>query len=1087
MPGPNTQNQYSQQAVPLDGGLDLINPKITLQAGTLSACLNFERTDRVGYSRIMGLERFDGGMSPSLSYTNLVYLIHDTNLVPADPRTEIFRVLEDTITNGPVLGCIVDATATKTLVAITNFDEWRLIQKAVNAPGSATIAVKDSGNLTVTDIQSFNSNFPNDNAQQLALQHNTFFAAMRNLVTDPGNSDKPVIGLHGFKDQVYAVKDYNTVHFTSGGTTQIFPNDELLLTTEGSDENRFRVYDIQLLSGTWAGGDAAGFFLIDTGDTVIAPGNYDIIRPNATRIINQATLDNTTTEDAWFAGMYRSASYDQAQDLSLDEGWNHVELGYQMGFDAGQSNGPFRISRRGNFSSFDTDVISSSDFGTVGSVTDSDSGGPVAGDSWTLVNASTVPEALQDESGTSKFVQVNMNDTVAPNLYEPADIYISNFASFSGFSTGTSINVKGVQVDVNVRGFPQNDGYRQMTLNIQPVTADTTILDGTSPKTLTIPVNQNPPSQQTVQSLTFGGPTDLWGLDADTMKAAMDSGFGFKVQPYIQFIDNLRSGRIDVLMVKVTVYYTATVTHYYFWNGSDDVTADITNYFHADDGTAGDWSTNDASGSLQVTNIQAVGSAPRAYITDNDQIRTDAGGAGLLIATVNGDMSFNGLDTLADIEEAGSRYQFITENFFADKDFEGMYGVSGAGRAFSWDGSYFTHIYTQADDAKDIPRHITAHQFHLVLGYEAGANLLSVAGNPFDYSGVNGAVEIDTGDPVHGYSRMDGTTLGIFGKKTVQGLVGTSPDNFSLTILSPYEGAIEYCVLDVGGKTVFMSYRGISVFDQTAAYGDFAGQRLSYLVSPFLIPRIQGLVPPIDSVATSNGLIVAVPCRTKNQVRFFFKDGYILTMTLAGSDQTPVFTIQAYQLMDDVGLFAGYFVPRAESSFVDSTGAERIHLAPYSKWVDVDAYHVYEAERSWTFDGSGIPAYFVTNENFYGGIFDFDNQRKLRLHGLSYGYAPLTVHYEADYGANDDTIQTAKESPNISLPRSPATTLSAELQPVTTITNPAKRGRSFSMRFMSYNLTTQDDTVKDPVYADVSPPFVIQAMMPQFTENKADV
>jgi hypothetical protein len=43
------------------------------------------------------------------------------------------------------------------------------------------------------------------------------------------------------------------------------------------------------------------------------------------------------------------------------------------------------------------------------------------------------------------------------------------------------------------------------------------------------------------------------------------------------------------------------------------------------------------------------------------------------------------------------------------------------------------------------------------------------------------------------------------------------------------------------------------------------------------------------------------------------------------------------------------------------------------------------------------------------------------------------------------------------------------------------------MRFMSYGLTAQDDQARDPVYAVVSPPFVIQAMMPQFTEDKADV
>jgi hypothetical protein len=86
---------------------------------------------------------------------------------------------------------------------------------------------------------------------------------------------------------------------------------------------------------------------------------------------------------------------------------------------------------------------------------------------------------------------------------------------------------------------------------------------------------------------------------------------------------------------------------------------------------------------------------------------------------------------------------------------------------------------------------------------------------------------------------------------------------------------------------------------------------------------------------------------------------------------------------------------------------------------------------------------------------------------------------------NDNTIQNAAEVMNFSLPKSP-TTLSTDYNPVTTLTNGAKRGRSFSMRFMSYNTAQQDDDVVDPVFADICPPFVVQAIMPQYTENKGD-
>jgi hypothetical protein len=75
---------------------------------------------------------------------------------------------------------------------------------------------------------------------------------------------------------------------------------------------------------------------------------------------------------------------------------------------------------------------------------------------------------------------------------------------------------------------------------------------------------------------------------------------------------------------------------------------------------------------------------------------------------------------------------------------------------------------------------------------------------------------------------------------------------------------------------------------------------------------------------------------------------------------------------------------------------------------------------------------------------------------------------------------------DFSLPKAPASTLASDFVPTTTLTNGAKRGRSFSLRFMSYDTASQDSDVIDPVFSVVSPPFVVQAIMPQYTENKGD-
>ena len=112
--------------------------------------------------------------------------------------------------------------------------------------------------------------------------------------------------------------------------------------------------------------------------------------------------------------------------------------------------------------------------------------------------------------------------------------------------------------------------------------------------------------------------------------------------------------------------------------------------------------------------------------------------------------------------------------------------------------------------------------------------------------------------------------------------------------------------------------------------------------------------------------------------------------------------------------------------------------------------------------------------------------RKLRLHGLSMGYAPITERTEKDYNPNRDMTYPAREAVNSSLPREPDSAMYTDLLPVTCMSDIATRGRSFSMRFASYYVTSQPAGI-EPAYADVCPPFVLQALLPQHTENKGDI
>ena len=56
-----SENQYLPAIIECKGGLDFTDPKLSANVGSLSECLNFEVSDRLGYSRIMGYEKFVQG------------------------------------------------------------------------------------------------------------------------------------------------------------------------------------------------------------------------------------------------------------------------------------------------------------------------------------------------------------------------------------------------------------------------------------------------------------------------------------------------------------------------------------------------------------------------------------------------------------------------------------------------------------------------------------------------------------------------------------------------------------------------------------------------------------------------------------------------------------------------------------------------------------------------------------------------------------------------------------------------------------------------------------------------------------------
>lgn len=485
---------------------------------------------------------------------------------------------------------------------------------------------------------------------------------------------------------------------------------------------------------------------------------------------------------------------------------------------------------------------------------------------------------------------------------------------------------------------------------------------------------------------------------------------------------------------------------YYFSNGGGSTfSAKIVSYFV----TSGDLTLGTAAGIMQLTEVTVLTGTDVLIDTVHDMY-SDAGFT-TKVADVSAKMDYVTLPGILPLVTEGSRYEFISSNFYGNAEYDAFYGVNGVGRAFYYDGTIFAKIYTQASDTLDKPRHIANHLEHLALGFRLGSVLLSVVGSPWNFDGLLGANEIAVGDKVIGLSVLNGTMLAVFCEQSVWGISGSTVDNFTSQILVPNLGAIEYSIIDMG-QPVFCTNWGISTLSQSEKYGDFVGARVSQKVNPWLLPR---LVDWNSQAYGAAGVLCAIPIRSKNQYRLFLKDGNILTMTL-NAEGPPAFTIQKY----DCSITGGYITPLCYSSQVDQYGKERIHIGTWNE-DDGGSNYVYEMDVGWSFDGQIIPAYFETNWLFQGGPATYATTAGLRAHGIVQGKASLTVtagSIDTSYQDNYTSVQSV-----INLNRGLDRLVYQEYVPATNRTDLAKRGLGIQYKFTSSATTNE-------------PPHVVQVM-----------
>lgn len=452
--------------------------------------------------------------------------------------------------------------------------------------------------------------------------------------------------------------------------------------------------------------------------------------------------------------------------------------------------------------------------------------------------------------------------------------------------------------------------------------------------------------------------------------------------------------------------------------------------------TSGSYTTNDAVGRFQFVPIEVV-AGTRDHLITSDELHTEYPTTPTSrVATISATPYYDLLAGTGLLKYHNTRYQWETYNFYGDSSAIAGYVVTGASRG-AWFYPYgWGSIETGVPVELDTPKYLSLHNNSLVLGYARGSIFLSVAGEPLNYNGFDGAAEVATGDQLTGLLELPGETLGIFGKRSIRKYTDR------LGAVSSKSGCFDYTALMIGQTAVYCGVNGISTLEQTAAYGDFAGQRVSSAVNNYLRPR---LVVGQHSFERG-GVVLAYGVRTKNQYRLVLSTGEQIFVTL--TDDGPKISFCNYAQTGEIR------VPFAWSSETTDSGRERIHV----RWAD-EALNssAFELESGWGFNGKVFRHYFVLAHLFVNNGAQYTGVEEVRLYGQGYGLT--TLHIDAAGVETDFEQAFSDHEQDISIPKN-LVTIFDSMRPVTNTVDHANWGLGIKLRFVG--TVPENSTLTEP-------------------------
>jgi hypothetical protein len=991
----------------LDGGLDLVSARPAAKPGTLQDVFNYEVGFRHGYARIDGLERFDGQTSPSSTNAWRYYMVNADITGTFSPVETLAWAKDDRVGEAGVLLSVEDAGTHKGLFIVFR-------STTVIPPDGAVVTGDESGaSFTVDsatqDIRKLSDYYSTTQSYLAALDA---FADLLRAEVNPVPGVGTIVGMHFHEDRLYAVRDSlnltltalnSTVQVRTGGlvlspagalaeilsyspgdqTIQVHPltdlgfavavNDKLTIpmwlrfeqglgeiavgdvAVGGTSGYSGTVLYVDLRNGSFDAGNAEGFMALSgvsgkytVNETATVTGSGATFKPVA---IYQQRFTDGSAEAATI-----SAIATQSDTATL---WKSTDTGWALA----------QSTRRMQFNT-----------GTLD---------PTAVDYFDTATGYLFPHYFA-QSGTPLY---NWTGTLSDLGFSNDDgptftVNAASSGSYSSYFTTEEITVRdfrpqlsnddeiiGIEVKVRLRGVAATGGTGGR-LRVAHTAANGVTEEAYTTVTDTLWVD-----------VIFGGIGALWGEVNLTPAMVNSSSFRFKLQGRT-FAGGLE---IDYVQVKYLIRQRFG-QKMFLYNGTADVGWVRIKSVALDEGA---W---DGTGAGGMTLFDWSDPDPDIGLF----IRTAAAGGGQLVGKVAGSARFPLLPGSAKLAEERSKYQFISYNFYASEEKNAIYGVSGAGPAFVFDGTTLDFISTGVERNNDRPRHVAAHQGRLALGYKWGEVYLSSSTSPLEFDALTLATSHGFGDKITGLMPLTGLALGVFTESTISVIFGAALDSEGTGVeqrmISPRSGAIEYTVQNLGNLPIFADFRGINMLQSTDQYGDFAADRLSYDVTPWLLSRLQRKA---GYETIDESVVQSVVVRNKNQYRLFFADGYLLTLTLFGKERVPMCTVQRYWLGDNMDKFCRVF---ATASGVTSDGRDRVFVSAEDRF-DVDmtaeAGFVYELDQGVSFDGDPIRSSFTLTHFFDQSAEMTKRFNTLQIHGYAAGVASLHLSRAINYESLD--------------------------------------------------------------------------------------